>query len=312
MCLKIKKGRKFMNKQEFYNNVVEGIKERLGNDFQIKVNEVVKVNMTLDGLTIMGKMEHIAPTIYLNDYKRQFDAGRSLESILEELISIYKNNRNPDILPAENYFDFELLKDKIVIKVIGTEKNEQFLKETPHIPMENLNLAAYFYVMLSSDSEGSLGFPLKENHLKLWNTTVAELLPLATENTNRMYHFVIRNIEEVVSEMLTGEKKQEDSIDFFSLAMYVLTDKDRSCMGSSALFLKDKIKEFSDKCDCDVFILPSSIHELILLNANLPDVDVSHLKDMVKEINATQVSEDEFLSDNVYYYSRKKDAISRL
>ena len=44
-----------MNKQEFYNNVVEGIKVRLGNDFQIRVNEVVKVNMTLDGLTIMKK-----------------------------------------------------------------------------------------------------------------------------------------------------------------------------------------------------------------------------------------------------------------
>ena len=127
-----------------------------------------------------------------------------------------------------------------------------------------------------------------------------------------MYHFVIRNIEEVVMETLTGEKPKDDQVDFFSLGMYVLTDKDRNCMGSSALFLKDKIKKFSDKCDCDVIILPSSIHELILLNANLPDVDVSHLKDIVKEVNATQVSEEEFLSDNVYYYSRKQDAICKL
>lgn len=312
MCLKSRKEGFFMNKQEFYNNVVEGIKDKLGDDFLVKVNEVIKINLTLDGLTIMEKTEHIAPTIYLNDYKRQFDSGRSLESILDELISVYESHRNHDDIPAENYFDFDLIKDKIIVKVIGTEKNERFLKETPHILMENLNLAATFYVMLSSTPEMNMGFSIKEDHLKMWNVDIAELLPIATDNTNRMYHFVIRSMEDVLFGLTAGTEYQDEDYAYSPFAMYVLTDKDRNCLGSSALLLKDKIKDFADNCNCDVYILPSSIHELILLREDFPDIDISYLKEMVREVNATQVREDEFLSDNVYYYSRKHDAICKL
>lgn len=54
-----------MNKHEFYNKVTEGIKEKLGEDFSVDVREVMKVNITLDGLTILHKSENISPTIYL-------------------------------------------------------------------------------------------------------------------------------------------------------------------------------------------------------------------------------------------------------
>lgn len=67
-----------MNKHEFYNNVVEGIKEKLGDDFAVDVREVMKVNITLDGLTILHKSENITPTIYLNGYKENFDDGRPM------------------------------------------------------------------------------------------------------------------------------------------------------------------------------------------------------------------------------------------
>ena len=54
----------------------------------------------------------------------------------------------------------------------------------------------------------------------------------------------------------------------------------------------------------DFFILPSSIHEMLIL----PDdgqVDAEMLKDMVKEVNATQVAPEERLTDDVYHYDTK-------
>lgn len=303
---------KLMNKQEFYNNVVEGIKTKLGDGFLVAVNEVIKINLTLDGLTIMEKCTNIAPTIYLNKYKDQFDAGRSLDSILSELISIYETHCNCDDIPVADYYDFDVLKDKIIVKIINTDKNERFLQETPHILLENLDLAATFYVMLSSTPEYNLGIHIKENHLKLWNMDVSQLLPIAVTNTNHMYHFVIRSMSSILLGFCDDTDLSEEDFADIPDCMYVLTDAQGKCMGSSALLLTDKIKEFADRCGCDLYILPSSIHELILIREDFPNIDIANLKAMVKEVNETEVSESDFLSDNVYYYSRKQNLISKL
>lgn len=50
----------------------------------------------------------------------------------------------------------------------------------------------------------------------------------------------------------------------------------------------------------DLYILPSSIHEIIVLPVDFRD-DVTGLKDMVNTVNQTQVLPEEFLSDSVYF-----------
>lgn len=68
---------------------------------------------------------------------------------------------------------------------------------------------------------------------------------------------------------------------------------------------------FSTKLEMNFYILPSSIHETILIpDDSTKMVDYKHLKEMVKEVNETQVDEVERLSDHVYYYDRKAKEIS--
>lgn len=68
------------------------------------------------------------------------------------------------------------------------------------------------------------------------------------------------------------------------------------------------LQEFADRVGSDVFILPSSIHETLLIPANA-DMDTEYLRDMVRTVNRTKVAPDEILSDNVYYYSRLTDRV---
>ena len=57
----------------------------------------------------------------------------------------------------------------------------------------------------------------------------------------------------------------------------------------------------------DLYILPSSIHEILLLpvSAGKPE----ELAEIVKEVNRTQVQPEERLSDSVYLYDRKSGEI---
>ena len=76
------------------------------------------------------------------------------------------------------------------------------------------------------------------------------------------------------------------------------------------LMQKKKVtaKELADKFDSDIYILPSSIHETLLIPAD-GEKDAEELKDMVRTINATEVSPEEVLSDNVYVYIRATERV---
>ena len=53
----------------------------------------------------------------------------------------------------------------------------------------------------------------------------------------------------------------------------------------------------------EFYILPSSIHELILVRDTV-GMDANSLRDMVREVNSTQVASDEVLSNSIYHYSK--------
>ena len=289
-----------MTKTKFYNNVANGVSEVLGSEVIVEIQEVTKVNLSLDGLTIRKRNESIAPTIYLNQYFNQFNDGRAMDDIVQDIIRVYENNQSKNIMnvfKTEDFYDFDKMKEKIVLKVINTERNLDLLEQVPHLDMEGLGLSVVFYVSLMT-GEQSAGILIKNEHLKLWEKTVSDLLTVAEVNTNRMHAFTIKSMNEVLSGMFGFE---EELIPEDVPALYVLTDENKT-FGASQLYLKNKIREFAKQQDCDVYILPSSIHELLLLRADFPNLEPSYLKEMVYEVNATQVSEEEFLFDGAYKF----------
>lgn len=298
-----------MTKTKFYESVAESVSEVLGSEVIVEIQEVTKVNLSLDGLTIRKRNESIAPTIYLNQYFNQFNDGRTMDDIVKDIIRVYENNQPEnimDVFKTEDFYDFDKMKEKIVLKVINTERNLDLLEQVPHLDMEGLGLSVVFYVSIMT-GEQSAGILIKNEHLRLWEKKVSDLISLAEINTNRMHAFTIKSINEVLSGMFGFE---EDLITD-GPAFYVLTDENMT-FGASQLYLKDKIREFAKQQDCDVYILPSSIHELLLLRADFPNLEPSYLKEMVYEVNTTQVSEEEFLFDGAYKFELATDKIIAL
>ena len=299
-----------MTKTKFYESVAESVSEVLGSEVIVELQEVTKVNLSLDGLTIRKQGENIAPTIYLNQYFNQFNDGRAMDDIVQDIIKVYENNQPKnimDVFKTEDFYDFDKMKEKIVLKVINTERNLDLLKQVPNLSMEGMGLSVVFYVSLMT-GEQSAGILIKNEHLKLWEKTVSDLLTVAEVNTNRMHAFTIKSMNEVLSGMFGFE---EDLIPDDVPALYVLTDK-HNTFGASQLYLKDKIREFAEKNNCDVYILPSSVHELLLLRADFPNVEPEYLKEMVCEVNATEVSNEDFLCDGAFKYELATDKIIAL
>ena len=97
-----------------------------------------------------------------------------------------------------------------------------------------------------------------------------------------------------------------DSFDDF---IYIIINKE-SFLGSATILYNDNepLKELAEKFDNDLYIFPSSVHEIIVTPVISDDSDYLH--SMVKNINNTIVNGSDYLSDNVYKYDRKTNEIS--
>ena len=79
--------------------------------------------------------------------------------------------------------------------------------------------------------------------------------------------------------------------------------------GAGCLVYSNVIKNFADTVEQDVIILPSSIHEVLLL-PDTGNISYGEMTRLVTHINDTEVPKTDQLSNEVYIYSRKLDSIS--
>ena len=312
-----------MNYSDFTEAIAKKAEETVGKGGSVFVNRVIKNNDTkLDGLVIMEKNRSVAPTIYLNDYYTKYKKGMSIDRIMEEILTGYSKKRDffdkEDIASINNY---EKMKFKIAYKLINFKMNEELLKRVPH--KRFLDLAIVYYIVFS-DKDGRLATALLHNsHLDVWDVNAETIHKQAEHNTPRMFRAKIRPIEDVLNDALNAKvsrdpfpvKIVEDDDDFSDIiqiteshmSMYVLTNES-GINGAACMLYKKTLAGFGKIIKQDFFVLPSSVHELILVPRK-DDLKKDCLLEMVREINKTEVSPDEVLSDRVYEYDYATDMI---
>lgn len=158
-----------------------------------------------------------------------------------------------------------------------------------------------FNVFVDFDGNNRGTVLITNSHLEKWNIKKEFLYSIASRNTEKIMPFEFMAMEDILQE-LTGEEFEPSENE-----MYVLSNKDR-CFGAAVLLYKDALKNVADILQDDYYILPSSVHELIII-PKLKSVGKDELTLMVKDVNATQLEPEEILSDHAYFYSRRMEAV---
>ena len=143
-----------MTYQQFLTEIQLQIHSLFDTDVTIQLHKIQKNNgVTLDGLTILQKGCNISPTIYLNDYYKEYQAGKSIHNIILHIREIYRAYRPSSSVDVAFFTNFENVRHRILFKLIHYQKNEELLKEIPHF--RYLDFAVVFYCLLSSSSQGN-------------------------------------------------------------------------------------------------------------------------------------------------------------
>lgn len=295
-----------LNYDEFKDAVAGRIKEFLDESYQdaaISIAPVLKNNnLRLDGLLIRRMLadgittESVVPNIYLNSYYEQLKDGRDLEDILSEIARIRQSHEGPLDLDVAAISNWEQVKSKVLVKLVNSAQNAEYLEGKPHTDIADLS--AIYYIDLGTDECGNMTTVITDALLQQYGISTEELHQTAVQNMGSKARFC--SMFEVLSELMPDNSPAEELCPQDN--MFFVLSNEAKINGLSVLLCPEVMDDVAEKVGTDYYIVSSSIHEALIVPRN-PGIELDSLVSMVKEVNATQVSQEERVSDHVYRYS---------
>lgn len=186
-------------------------------------------------------------------------------------------------------------------QLVNAEKNMRCLVDMPH--KDFLDMVAIYRVVVDSTESENVSFKVKKSLCDTLAITKEELDAAASRNTEKE-GFCVKSIASIITEITGISMPEEYDTD---IPMFVITNPKRF-NGAAAMLYNNCFGDLAEKFGDDLYILPSSIHEVIAIPVGNREPD--NLRDMVCLINASEVANDEVLSNNVYRYNSKDRILS--
>ena len=298
-----------MTYETFKQELIGELHRQKGKEVEICLENIPKNNgITKEGLVIRTRNSRMSPALFLHDiYLRIKDTSFTYEELADRLLRLGIRERDKLMEQLEIFMDFYRAREHIFAHVVNASWNRERLETMPHEKV--LDLAVVCSFRMNGGPTGSALVLIDENQTESWGITPSQLLALAKANTARQYPVSLISINDMLR-MVAGEEHVHFDPENIGkeIPMFILTNTEKY-LGAYSLFYPNVQQHVADVLNSSYFVLPSSIHETILV----PDSGLYtplELQDMVKSVNQTQVDPKETLSDSVYYYDRKKKTLS--
>lgn len=305
-----------MNYEEFKERVQNELKDYLGEDYKdtsVVIRETMKVNKKVDHVVILGipGHEHTSPSISVTDMFKSYQNTGDFEGEMEQLSNAIKKAVEAiDKTPMKSGLDFSTVDQNVFFTLINADQNRELLETVPHREFEDL--AIIYRWKIDGNKDGLYTNIITNKFAEEIGKSEQDLYELAKENTKELFPPTVRNMSDVLCDLLLDEADLEDEIEqgFRGVmkdtpddkAMYVISNKS-NMYGAAAILYEDNLYDLSQKLESNLYILPSSVHEVIALSDKFGNAD--ELAQIVYEINMDQVDIDDRLSNQVYHYDKE-------
>lgn len=250
-----------MDLKLFSDKAADGVRRFFGSGVHVCVREVQKNNgVLLHGMTVTDKESNLSPTIYLESFYEEYQAGKPLGEIVRDIIKIYEDTKIRGKVNMDFFTDYEKTRGRIFCKLVNYGRNRELLREIPH--GRYLDLAVVCYYSYASDMVGNGTITIRKNMLDTWQIDAEQLLREAMDNTERTLRcrwYDMKSIMRAIAKECGGEAGIAPDAAGGS-SMYVVTNCDKYFGAVCMIFEKD-MRRMGDVIGGDFLILPSSIHE---------------------------------------------------
>jgi hypothetical protein len=291
-----------MEIKEFGRIMAREVGDKLGEGVNIEYNEVLKNNGVIyHALTIRKEGQNVAPTIYIDQLFECYKKGNYLMGLVDDVVDTYRKYEPSSDVDVEFFCDFSKGSNKLFFKVVNYDKNRLKLEDVPI--KRCLDLALVPLVKYKSVEMGCGTITISKKHLEHWEISEEELWENVFENAPSVEPSKISGMLDILSGIPTYMAGADELS-----GLYVVTNKG-GLLGASVMFYPGVLKGLAKDFESNLYIIPSSIHEVIIIPENHYGIEPDFLNGMIREVNSTTVAEEEVLSDNLYLYDREKGEV---
>ncbi|MDO4479130.1 MAG: DUF5688 family protein [Lachnospiraceae bacterium] len=293
-----------MDYEVFKWALLEEVRSMAPKGTRVRLRLIPKNNdVPAEGICLENDEDHFSPVIYLKALYVDFCRGMTLGEVARSVLESHRHAMEDVSAPMEGRPAYATVKDRLYCRLINTEMNQAFLEKVPHVRMLDLSIIFYYEVYLNARCPGTV--TVRREDCEAWEVTTDDLYELALSNACRKKGLSFEDILQMIGDMGGPQMPVEPPV-----PLYVLTNETR-VFGASAILYPGTLDMISARLKDDYYVLPSSIHELLILPAaQAPPLE--SVKHMVASVNSTEVLPEEVLSDSVYYYNVAKGRLTRM
>lgn len=291
-----------MNYKTFAERIKNGLQIQMGEDYRVEIKNFPRNNRSeyevLAVLRLFPVESKISKCIDMEGVYQEYLEGRTLQECVNDLAELFQKECRKRFDTGEDLYQWELAKKRIYPMLVTRDGNEMYLSSVVHRPFLNLEIAYYIVV----DVNGKKGSVKVTNTLRdQWPCSEDEMYNSAMENLEHAGYEIV-SIGTLLDDM-EGIPVSEENGGF----LYVLTNESRY-LGAAGILSQRILQMCAEKVRGNFYLLPSSVHEMLVV----PDegtLTAEELLGMVKEVNRTQLSAEDYLCDAVFYYNAEKQKI---
>ena len=302
--------------ESFAKALADKLKSTMATEYELDVlpefKFVHKTNGLKPALIIRIEGCTMPPSLQLQPLYENYLRGTDIDYLAAKMgKEVYNTTKlNPEI-PT---FSIEEARRRVRLAMISTKRNEDLLKTVPRFEVADMSAVPKWYI--SSDEIGSSSLFVSKQLAAIMGLTSDEILQMAHDNTLKQ-KFEIKSLSDMLQESMISEgmpaEMAKELVPDGIIPAYVVTTEDR-LDGASCMLNPKVMEELRQKLTCDhenqgVILLPSSRHEIIAL-AETDDMNPEFLCDMVRQINDSTVSYDDYLSDTIMKWDGNRLALA--
>lgn len=271
---------------------------------KLDIRQVDKVNVTMEALSLIQKegTVSISPTVYINEmyaeYVRYGDVDRAIRAAASRMQQAMRAGHT-----VLDLMDKGAARDNIVFQLINTGQNRRLLTDIPSRPFLDLSVIYRWVVHIDGDDIQST--IVTDKLAEQLGFTEGQLYEAAMLNTRRLFPPDSVRLDDAilkVSSHLPAEQADVSVLDIpKKIDMWLLTNT-RMMYGAVSMMYEDQLQTVADNLGDDLYVLPSSIHEVIAIPAR--PVQPDEMAGIVHTINMEGLLPEERLSNQVYHYDR--------
>ena len=232
----------------------------------------------------------INPVLYLKTGFENYELGESIGAIIEKMLRDYDVKKDEILELISLIREYESIKQYTTCKVINKERNKLYVKNKGCLHKDFLDL--YIIPIIVYDD---YAIEITENMRCVWGVSKSVIFNAALRNLKNE-EVKCLNLNRVIL------KRDDES------GMYAVSNP-KLRYGAAKLLTIQPWEELKRHLGDKYWIIPSSVHECMAVPFD-EHITATDIRELIKEVNATEISEEDYLSDNLYEFTGDKIIIT--